>query len=618
MFINRKFTFTGIFLFIFLSISTVEGVQKVRLQLKWEHQFQFAGYYAAEAKGFYRAAGLEVEFIPGKPGQNWVSEVVNGKAEFGVGATDLLIHRDNGDPVVVLAVIFQHSPLVIMSLKENGLQSIHDLAGHTIMLEEGSSELSAYLNAEGLYSNRYAQVPHNFSTDALVNGEVDAMSTYITDEPFLLRKQKIEYSIFSPRSAGIDFYGDNLFTTETLLKSNPELVKAFRSASLSGWEYAMKHPEEIIQLIHTRYNQQKPLDHLRYEAEQMITLLQTALVEIGHSNPGRWQHIAETYTKLGMLQKSVDLNAFLFNPNPQPADLSWFYLTTAIALLITALVSLLAFYIYRINSRLRQISVSQQKTSQELVASEELFRKVIENVPFYLSIVTLDGKIRYINSFGKSFFELEGSVENQDLSASVFWSNPAERKVWIDKLQSGLVKEFETKLKTKSGREVNVLLSGLLITYQGELCVLSTQYDITAQKKAEKELLKSEEVYRLLIDLSPDLFWILNLNRNCFTYISPTIFELRGLTAEEAMLERLEDSLDSESQEKVNNAMVENLDRLIKNPDEKYRYTTQIRQRHKDGHFILFEITTRLCFNELNEVEIFGVSRKIENSSKND
>jgi len=279
---------------------------------------------------------------------------------------------------------------------------------------------------------------------------------------------------------------------------------------------------------------------------------------------------------------------------------------------------LLAFYIYRINSRLRQISVSQQKTSQELVASEELFRKVIENVPFYLSIVTLDGKIRYINPFGKSFFELEGSVENQDLSASVFWSNPAERKVWIDKLQSGLVKEFETKLKTKSGREVNVLLSGLLITYQGELCVLSTQYDITAQKKAEKELLKSEEVYRLLIDLSPDLFWILNLNRNCFTYISPTIFELRGLTAEEAMLERLEDSLDSESQEKVNNAMVENLDRLIKNPDEKYRYTTQIRQRHKDGHFILFEITTRLCFNELNEVEIFGVSRKIENSSKND
>ena len=86
-------------------------IEPVNLQLKWQHQFQFAGYYAAKAKGFYQQAGLDVTIIESQPGIDPIHEVVAGRAQFGVGTSELLLNRYRGDPVVVLGVIFQHSPL---------------------------------------------------------------------------------------------------------------------------------------------------------------------------------------------------------------------------------------------------------------------------------------------------------------------------------------------------------------------------------------------------------------------------------------------------------------------------------------------------------------------------
>ena len=340
------------------------ATDKVRLQLKWQHQFQFAGYYAALAQGYYQAAGLDVEIIPCQPGEDAVQKVLQGKAEFGVGSTELLLLREQGAPLVVLAVIFQHSPLVFMTLKRSGLQSIHDLVGRRIMIEPGSSELYAYLREEGISADKFTLLPHGFDTKDLLTGNVDALSAYVTDEPFELRKAGQDYVLYSPRAAGIDFYGDNLFTTESLLKLKPKMVKAFREASLKGWEYAMQHPEELVQLIFTRYSQRHSIEHLRFEAAQIVPLLQAALVEIGHMNLGRWQHIAKIYTNLGMLKPDFNFKGFLYDPNPPPPDLRWLYALIGVGLLVIVIVSALAVYIYRTNARLRQ-EVANRKQAEE-------------------------------------------------------------------------------------------------------------------------------------------------------------------------------------------------------------------------------------------------------------
>jgi two-component sensor histidine kinase/ABC-type nitrate/sulfonate/bicarbonate transport system substrate-binding protein len=353
---------------------------KVRLQLKWQHQFQFAGYYAAKANGYYQAAGLDVEIIPCQPGDDHVQNVLQGQAEFGVGATDLLLLREKGAPLVVLAVIFQHSPLALMTLKSKELQSIHDLAGRKLMIEPGSSELYAYLNKEGISADKFTLLPHDFSAEKLLAGKVDAMSAYVTDEPFEVSKAGQEYMLYSPRAVGIDFYGDNLFTSMNQLKLKPERVKAFLKASLQGWEYAMQHQEELVQLIYSQYSQGHSIDHLRFEARQMVPLLQAQLVEIGYMNPGRWRHIVEVYADLGMMKPDFNFKGFLYDPNPPPSSLRWLYVVMGIAILIITLVSALAVYIYRINVRLRQEAAERKLAeSQREAALEALQTAFKEN-----------------------------------------------------------------------------------------------------------------------------------------------------------------------------------------------------------------------------------------------
>jgi len=382
---------------------------KVRLQLKWQHHFQFAGYYAAKAQGYYQAAGLDVEFIPANPGEDTIQKVIDGKAEFGVGATDLLLRREKGAPVVVLAVIFQHSPLALITLKQKGMQSIHDLNGSKVMIDPGSPELQAYLRKEGVSPYDSAQQTPRLHGEDLLAGTADAVSTHGIGEMYSLNKAGQEYQLYSPRSVGIDFYGDNLFTTESLLTLKPEMVKAFRAASLSGWEYAMQHPEELVQLIHSRYSHGHSIEHLRFEARQMAPLLQASLVEIGHMNPGRWRHIAEVYAEMGMMKPDFNLNGFLYDSKPRPPDLKWFYggLVAAVALMLTA--SLIAIRFSRLSTTLENTIADYKQVGDALRESESLYQSVLNASPDNITITDTEGFIIMISPAGVKMFghELE-------------------------------------------------------------------------------------------------------------------------------------------------------------------------------------------------------------------
>ena len=113
----------------------------VRLQLKWRHQFQFAGFYAALEKGYYREAGFAVTIIPATPGTDPVETVLKGGADFGVASSELVLRYAEGDPVVVLASIFQHSPLTLFVRRDAGINTVRDLAGRKVALASWETEI---------------------------------------------------------------------------------------------------------------------------------------------------------------------------------------------------------------------------------------------------------------------------------------------------------------------------------------------------------------------------------------------------------------------------------------------------------------------------------------------
>ena len=356
----------ALFMGVLVAVHGAEGtgdLDQVVLQLKWRHQFQFAGYYAAVQQGYYREAGLSVLLLEAKPGVDSAEEVMRGKADFGVGTSELLLRRAKGEPVVLLATIFQHSPLVLLTRKSEqtaDLQTLHDLP---IMLEPQSAELLAYFKYEGIDPTKLQVVHHTFEVFDLIAGKVAAMSAYVTDEPFRMKQVGVDYMTFTPRAGGIDFYGDNLFTTEAQTRQYPERVRKFREASLRGWEYAMAHPEEIIDYIERNYQPKKKRAHLEFEAEQMRLLMHSGLIEVGHSNPGRWRHMANTYAEFGMMPMDFDLTGFLYDPNPRP-DYRWAYWTLGIVTVVALIALGWILPLYRINQKLRAAKEAAETADQ--------------------------------------------------------------------------------------------------------------------------------------------------------------------------------------------------------------------------------------------------------------
>ena len=367
--------------------ATAASLDKVSLQLKWQHQFQFAGYYAAVAKGYYREAGLEVALIEAQPGKDPADTVLEGRAEFGVGTSDLMLLRGQGKPVVVLAAIFQHSPLVLLARKESGVNDLQDLHDKPVMLEPLSAELFAYFRDEGMNPETLHVVHHTFDVKDLISGRVAAMSGYSTDEPFLLHAAGLNYLTFTPRAGGIDFYGDNLFTTEEQIRRHPARVKAFREASLKGWDYALAHPEEIIDLILRDYNRTKTREHLRFEAERTAQLMHPGLIEVGHMNPGRWRHMADTYADFKMLPRDFSLAGFLYEPDPKP-DLRWIHWSLgALAVIAAGLIGWL-LPLMRLNRRLREEIAAHRKTEVELRCAKEAAEEADRAKSRYLAVMS--------------------------------------------------------------------------------------------------------------------------------------------------------------------------------------------------------------------------------------
>lgn len=350
-------------LVLVLALPTAQGAKAaltpVTVQLKWQHQFQFAGYYAAKEKGFYRDAGLEVTLVPAPEKIDPVESVLSGKADYGIGSSEIVVARAAGKPVVALAAIYQHSPYGIVSVRGRAVDSVHDLAGKRVMIEPQAAEVIAYLKSEGVAPERLLAIPHTFSTGNLISGEVDAMTGYLTDEPFVLEAAGLAYNIFTARSGGIDFYGDVLFTTEAEVRDRPERLEAFLDATLKGWDYALANTEEIIGIIHERYDDRHSLDHLRFEAEKSRPLIADHILKIGYMHEGRWRHIAATYAQLGMIQHGLSLDGFLYN-GKREVDRGPLYRVMAVLAVLLATTGAIGAKFYMMNRRLTRESVDRQ------------------------------------------------------------------------------------------------------------------------------------------------------------------------------------------------------------------------------------------------------------------
>ena len=309
----RSFSFL---LMLILSFSSLyaEPLEKVSLQLQWKHQFEFAGFYAAKAKGFYKDAGLDVSIYEHENGLDLISEVESGKKDFGIWGSGLIKEWMDDKPIVLVANYFKRSPLAIITKPDIILPS--GLKGKKLMVsiaDFNSANYQQMFKAYQLENKDIDFIPSSYNIDDFISGKVDAYSVFLTNEPFILQQKKISYNVLDPSNSGAEMYDVNLFTSTTLAQKNPKMVKAFRDASNKGWAYAIAHQEEIVDLILKEYDAKyKTKEALLFEARESIKFILAKNYPIGSIDSEKIRKIGQLYIEMDLAKKVASYEPFIF------------------------------------------------------------------------------------------------------------------------------------------------------------------------------------------------------------------------------------------------------------------------------------------------------------------
>lgn len=406
----------------------------VSIKLHWQDQFQFAGIYAAAEKGFYQEAGLEVTIINGQQAPFY--EVENGIVDFGISGAGLVVERLKGRPFVALAAIFQSSPYTWLVRADSEINHPNDFIGKTVTRQSYADDLSAMLLKFNIHPSQLNIVePSPSDIENLINGKVDALTAYVSNEPFWMMSREVDYRTLSPHEFNINFYSDIIFTSEEYLKRHPKIVKAFREATLKGWQYALEHPHEMIDLILKDYNSQnKTRQHLEFEAEKLSELSLYPTVSLGHMTIERWQKIAEHYQQLGLVNDDDQLHGFIYDPYPSiPTWLRWL----VFALIIIAALMAIGYFIKRHHAKVLSEQIALQTAALEAELSkgkalEEKAKRESERLQTLLNntlegVITID-EAGVIQNFNVASVRLFGYQPDEIIGQNITRLMPAQHR----------------------------------------------------------------------------------------------------------------------------------------------------------------------------------------------
>jgi NitT/TauT family transport system substrate-binding protein len=231
------------------------------LQLKWVTQAQFAGYYVAQAKGFYKAANLNVTIKPGGPDINPEQVIAGGGADVVVDwMPSALAAREKGVPIVNIAQVFQRSGMELTCRRDSGVKTPADFKGKTLGVWFSGNEYPflAWMNKLHFSTsggpNGVTVLKQGFNVDPLLQKQAACISTMTYNEYWQLIEAGMKPSqlvVFRYSDEGVATLEDGLYAKQDAI-GNPAMadkLARFLKASIEGWNYAMDHEAEAVKIV---------------------------------------------------------------------------------------------------------------------------------------------------------------------------------------------------------------------------------------------------------------------------------------------------------------------------------------------------------------------------------
>ena len=307
-------------LLLFSSLANAgEAIKKASFIPLWLPQAQFAGYYMAAEKGIYLKHGIDLEILPGGPGQSPSEILRDGRADFAaLWLTTALQRRAQGLPLVNIAQVVQQSSMLLVARKDAGIHALADLDGQKVGLWGGDFDIPPHsvFDQHGL---KVLPVQQSATVNLFLRGGIAAVSAMWYNEYHSILNAGLnadELTVFALKDHGANYPEDGLYALQQTVERDPELVAAFVRASREGWEYAFAHPEETLDVMLRIIKEARlPANrmHQRWMLARMQALLQPADSQhrLGELDRQDYQVVAQELQRRGLLRRAPDYDEFV-------------------------------------------------------------------------------------------------------------------------------------------------------------------------------------------------------------------------------------------------------------------------------------------------------------------
>jgi len=281
----------------------------LRLMLAWQPQAQFAGYYVAQARGFYREAGIEACLLSLGHARSPRAALETGEVDLAVLWLSTAIEaRAEGVPLINVAQLFQRSSVVLIARSSSNVHRLSDLDGRRVGVWRNDPALpvEALLRTRGLEVKR---VPQSQTVNLFLRGGVEAMSGMLYNEYHLLINAGLEpeaLTVFRLSEYGIDFPEDGLYALEQTQREKSAAITAFVAATKRGWEQAFADPEGALDLV-LQHQRAARVPANRIHQRWMLEQIRAVMGEPGEHGwdwrlrPKDVERVGEALQNLGMI-----------------------------------------------------------------------------------------------------------------------------------------------------------------------------------------------------------------------------------------------------------------------------------------------------------------------------
>ncbi len=285
---------------------------------QWLPQAQFAGYYVAYEKGFYRQHHLEVKILRGGPTAPASEALARGRATFGTMFLATGIEKQaQGVKVVNIAQIVQRSALMLVARKSSGINTPEDINGKRVGLwgDEFRLQPRAFFRK---YHLHVIEVPQSATLNLFLRGGVEVASGMWYNEYHLIINAGVnpdELTTFLLADYGFNYPEDGIYCLETFFKDHPQRCHSFVAASLEGWQYAFAHPEEALDIV-MRYVVAANVATDRVHQKWMLGKMQEIIEPPGWNRPmgtlgqDAYERVAQGLKNAGLIKAIPDYAAF--------------------------------------------------------------------------------------------------------------------------------------------------------------------------------------------------------------------------------------------------------------------------------------------------------------------